>query len=257
MLPFSGFSSIDRSEGKALLFAAVLSCLFIVVLGVAPPHQRHTRRLTNEVLVPTPAPYRINEPDLSTLDSFAKFRVRPAQFEEVDFTNHSYGPYRLSDGQKINLKLDHGLFELPNSSGWFELKDIYYTDLTGDSREEAIVWLSHETCSPACDGGANLFYVYSERNGKLQPIWQYETGSYADGCGLQSFTAGGTQVVLELFGRCPAERMNRPSPSKFIVKDLTFVVFNFNGRSFEQKSIEYFESSPTDVKNYEPGIRIY
>ena len=257
MLPFSGFSSIDRSEGKALLLAAVFSCFFILILGVARPHQRHTRRLTNEVLVPTPAPYKIKEPDLSTLDSFAKFRVRPEQFDKVDFTNHSYGPYKLSDGKKIDLSLEYGLLELPNDSGWFELKDVYYTDLTGDSREEAIVWLSHVTCSPACDGGASVFYVYTERNGKLKPIWQYETGSYADGCGLQSLTAGGTQIVLELFGRCPGERMNRPSPTKFIARDLTFVVFAFNGRGFEQKSIEYFESSPSDVKNYEPGIRIY
>ena len=257
MLPFSGFSSIGRSESKALIWAALFSCLFIVVLGVARPHKRHTRRLTNEIMVPTPAPYTINEPDLSSLDSIAKFRIRPEQFDEVDFTSHSYGPFRLSDGQKIDLSLDHGLFELPNNAGWFELRDVFYTDMTGDGREEAIVRLFHETCSGSCDGGANLFYIYTMRNGKLKQIWQYETGSYADGCGLQSFTAGGTQVVLELFGRCPGEKMNRPSPSKFIARDLTFILFEFDGRRFQQKSIEFFESSPSDVKNYEPGIRIY
>ena len=205
MLPFSGFSSIGRSESKALLWAALFSCLFIVVLGVARPHQRHTRRFTNEIMVPTPAPYQISEPDLSSLDSIAKFRIRPEQFDEVDFTSHSYGPFRLSDGKKIDLSLDHGLFELPNNAGWFELKDVFYTDMTGDGREEAIVRLFHETCSGSCDGGANLFYIYTMRNGKLKQIWQYETGSYADGCGLQSFTAGGNAgrvgIVWPLPGR--------------------------------------------------------
>lgn len=256
MLPFSGFSSIDRSESRALLLAALFSGVFILVLGVARPHPQHTRRITNEILVPTPAPYRVNEPDLSSLDSVAQFRIRPQQFEAFDFTSHSYGPFRLSDDKKIDLKLDHGLFELPDNAGWFELRDVFYTDMTGDGKEEAIVRLSHETCSPTC-AGTNVFYIYTERNGKLKPIWQYETGSYADGCGLQSFTAGGTQVVLELFGRCPGDRLNRPSPSKFIAKDLTFILFEFDGRRFAQKSIEYFEASPSDVKNYEPGIRIY
>ena len=258
MLPFSGFGPFDRSERKALLFAAIFSCLFIAVLAVARPHSHQRKISTNDFTIPPPTTsHRFNEADLSGVDSFAKYRVRPEHFGQIDFTNHSYGSYKSSNGKRINLKLEHGLLELPNNSGWFELKDVYYTDLTGDSREEAIVWLSHVTCSPACDGGASMFYVYTERNGKLKPIWQYQTGSYADSCGLRSLTAGGTQVVLELFGRCPAERMNRPSSSKFIVKDLTFVVFEFNGRGFEQKSIEYFESPPSDVKNYEPGIRIY
>lgn len=257
MLPFSGYGSIDRTERKALLYAALFSCLFIVVLGIARPHPRPTKTLTTEVLVPTPAPYKVNEPEFSSLDSFAKFRVKPEHFEQVDFTNYSYGLYRASTDDNFFLTLEHGLLELPNGSGWFELKDVYYTDLTGDGREEAIVRLSHETCSPSCDGGSDLFYVYTERNGRLKPIWRYETGSYADGCGLQSFTAGGTQIVLELFGRCQEPGMVHPNLSKFIAKDLTFIVFKFDGQRFAQSSIEFFDTAPTTVVNYEPGIRIY
>src|SRR3569832_2101634 len=174
MLPFSGFGPIDRSEGKALLFAAVFSCLFIIVLAVARPHPRPTRVSINEFAVPTPLPYTINEPQLSSEDSLAEFRIIPEHFESLDFTNHSYGTYISSNGKKLDLNLQHGLLELPNDSGWFELKDVYYTDLTGDNKAEAIIWLSHETCSPACDGGASLFYVYTMRSGKLKPIWHYE-----------------------------------------------------------------------------------
>jgi hypothetical protein len=258
MLPFSGFGPFDRSERKALLFAAIFSCLFIAVLAVARPHPRQPKISTNDFTVPPPTrSHSFNEADLSGVDSFAKYRVRPEHFGQIDFTNHSYGPYNSSNGKRINLKLEHGLLELPNNSGWFELKDVYYTDMTGDNREEAIVWLTHESCGSSCNGGASLFYIYTVRNGKLKPIWQYETGSYADGCGLQSFTAGGTQIVLELFGRCPKSWMEHPEPSKFVAKDLTFILFEFDGGHFEQKSTEFFDSASTNVKNYEPGIRIY
>jgi hypothetical protein len=257
MLPFSGYGSIDCSERKALLYAALFSCLFIVVLGVARPHPRTTRTLTTEVFIPPPGPYKVNEPDLSSLDSFAKFRVRPEHFEQVDFTNHSYGSYRASNGEKLDLTLEAGLLELPNNSGWFELKDVYYIDLTGDNRQEAFVWLSHETCSPSCNGASDLFYVYAESNGKLKPIWQYETGSYADGCGLRTLTLGGPQIVLQLFGSCRNPARDRPNTSKFIAKDLTFIIFKFDGRRFVTESSEVFESPATNIANYEPEIRIY
>jgi hypothetical protein len=258
MLPFSGYGPIDSTERKALLCAALFSCLFIVVLGVARPHRRHTRRLTNEIKVPTPAPYRVNEPDLSSLDSFAKSRIRPEQFDQVDFNYYSYGPYKSSDGTQIDLNLAQGRFYLPDNSSWFELKDVYYTDLTGDGKAEAIVRLSHVTCGGGlCNGGANMFYVYTENKGKLKPIWQYETGSYADGCGLQSFTAGGTEIVLELFSRCQKSAVDDQGLQRFVSKDLTFIIFEFDGHRFKQKSIEILDSPPTITTDYKPGIRIY
>jgi hypothetical protein len=257
MFPFSGFGPINRTERKALLYAGLFSCLFIFLLAIARPHPRSITVSENRLLVdPVNVPYKLPLTDLSSGDSLERFRVRPEHFEQIDFRNHSYGPYRSPDGTKLYLNLEQGEYQLPNHSGWFALKDVYYTDMTGDGKEEAIVWLYHVKCGAGCDGGANAFLIYSERNGKLIPIWQYETGSYETGCGLQSFTAGGTQVVVELFGRCP-DFGHRPSPTKFIVKDLTFIVFEFDGRRFAQKSIEYFDSSSTDVKNYEPGIRIY
>jgi hypothetical protein len=257
MLGFPGLSAFDRIERKALLYAALFSCLFIGFLVAARPHPHQRDLSTEDFTVPSPAPYKFAEPDLSAMDSFAKFRVKPEHFEQIDFTNHSYGPYKAANGKKIDLKLDHALLELPNNSGWFELKDVYYTDMTGDGKEEAIVWLVHETCSPSCDGGANMFYIFTERNGKLKPIWQYETGNYADGCGLQAFTAGGTQVVLELFGLCGEMGVVNPNPPKFIHKDLTFLLFEFDGHRFAMKSREFVDSPATNVENYEPGIRIY
>jgi hypothetical protein len=74
---------------------------------------------------------------------------------------------------------------------------------------------------------------------------------------LQTFTAGGTEVVLGLFGRCTKIGLERPNPQKFVSKDVTFMLFEFNGRRYLPKSTEFFDSGPVDVRNYEPEIRIY
>ena len=99
-----------------------------------------------------------------------------------------------------------------DDSGWFNLEDVYYQDVTGDGSPEAIVRLLHLRCSGSCDGGADLFYIYSRRNGRLKNIWQYETGSYAYGCGLKSFSLRGKQVVLELTNGCTKEVVSYPGP---------------------------------------------
>lgn len=258
MLPFSGFGPLDSSERKALVFAAVFSCLFIVMLAVARPRPQQTHISVNNWEVNPPPPTRYLEPERSMEDSLRQFRIRPEHFDQVDFNYYSYGPYKSSDGTTINLNLAQGRFYPPDSSSWFELKDVYYTDLTGDGKAEAIVWLSHVTCGGGlCNGGTNMFYVYTENKGKLKPIWQYETGSYADGCGLQSFTAGGTEILLELFSRCQKSGVDDQGLQRFVSKDLTFIIFEFDGHRFKQKSIEFLDSAPTITTNYEPGIRIY
>ena len=63
--------------------------------------------------------------------------------------------------------------------------------------------------------------------------------------------------MLQLFGRCPKEAMEDHGPSKFVVEDLTFIVLEFEGQRFAQQSIELFDTSSTNVKNYEPAIRIF
>jgi len=257
MLPFSGYGPIDSTERKALLCAALFSCLFIVVLGVARPRHRIQRTLTTDIGVPTPAPYRVHESEPTYVRSLERFRVRPEQFEQVDFTNYSYGLHTLSNGKKVDLNLRHGLLELQKDSGWFELKDVYYADMTGDSREEAIVWLTHETCNPSCDGGADLFYIYTESNGKLKRIWQYETGSRENECGLKSFILSEKQIVLELFGDCTQPAMNDSDHTKFVVQGSTSIRLEFDGWRFAQKSIDYFVTPPRNVRSYQPNIHIY
>jgi len=253
---------MNRSEGKALLIAGFCCLLFIVFLsGVyrLPAAKRH--KVVTNITIPSPlTPTKLLEPELPPVDPLQAYRIIPENFRHVDFGNHSYGLYssrNAANAKVIGLTLRDGELQLPKNSGWFELKDVYYRDFTRDGKPEAIVRLSHVECGGSCDGGSDLFYIYTQRNGQLETLWQYETGSYAYGCGLRSFTVSGRQLVLELFGRCPEQRTEDPSTSKFLTKNLTFLLFEFDGRGFERKMTEYFDSSTVNVKNYEPSIHIY
>jgi hypothetical protein len=259
MLPFSGFGPFDRTERKALLCAAGVSILFIFVFALARPRVRVKRTLTTEITVPPPptTPYKTYESELPSKDLLEPFRVRPEQFEQIDFRNFSFGPYSSPDGKKIDLRLFHSVLRLPKGSGWFSLKDVYYRDITGDGLEEAIVWLTHVQCyEGSCSGRTDLFYIYTMRNGMLRPIWEYETGSYAEGCGLRSVTFWEKQINLMLFGDCPKPVMDQSGPANFRAGGFTHILLEFDGRSFTQKSSEFYTTPVTDLHSYEPAINI-
>jgi hypothetical protein len=162
--------------------------------------------------------------------------------------------------RRFNLVLNGGEreYEYPDyERGWFSLDDVYYADVTGDGAPEAIVRLSHVQCGGgSCDGGAALFYIYALRKNKLQRIWKYETGCLAYGCGLRSFSVLGTRIELEVFGRCPKQATDNPGPRKFVVEDLTQLVFRYNGKRFVRSKLKFVARPATDVGNYEAQIRI-
>jgi len=178
----------------------------------------------------------------------------PENFWDFDFMNFSYGRYVSSDGKSHALNIRQGLLE--GKSEWFEVKDVFYKDLTGDGIAEAIVRLWHVQCNDTCNG-TDLFYIYSTRNGKLTNLWRYETGTYAYGCGLKYVMFGDKQIVMELFGRCSSQAMVSPGPAKFLVEDSTFTVFEFDGRRFITKSAKYIIEPIRKVQHWEPEIRIY
>ncbi len=257
MFPFSELGPFDRSERKALL-AAGLACLFFIgfLVGIRPKHDApRAASAPHPPSAPVPPKKLFVAPE-PTGDSFAKYRIKTEDFYDVDFWNYSYGPYTLPDGKKISLTLVNSKLELLDSPDGFALRDVYYKDVTGDGRAEAIVWMSHVNCSGPCDGGSNLFYIYTVKNHKLKPIWQYETGSYAHGCGLKSLTISNREIVLELFGEC-TYRNEKAGEPKATVKNATFIVLEFDGRGFRQRSSEIVEAAPTQVPEYEPGISIF
>lgn len=259
MSPFTKMAPAHGAELKAVVFALLVCGLFIAFLTVVRPPSRRTPRLSyGDVAIPTPMPLnklmKLSEPP--PVDPTESFRVVPESFKLFNFRVHSYGLYTFADGRQIQLTLQGSDLTLPNRSGWFSLRDVYYTDLTGDDEAEAIVRLSRVECNGSCNGGADLFYIYAVRNGRLKNLWQYETGRYGYGCSLKSLILSKNQLVLELYGRCPKQGMDYLGASKFVVEDLTFILFEFDGRRFKQKSIEFFETS-INVRDFESTIRIF
>lgn len=251
MFPFSEIGPFDRSEKKALLVAFLFCAVFVVLLSVSAPATRHKKPLTTvntrmgDIQYEPPPPY---------IDPLDRFRAVPDNFLEVDFRNLSYGSYATSDGESHVLNLRQGT--AGDESDWFELKDVFYKDLTGDRIAEAFVKIRHGVCDGTSCTNTDRFYIYATSNGKLKNLWQYETGSYAYGCGLKSLMLGDRQIVLELFGRCSTQAMISPGPAKFLVEDVTSTVFEYDGRRFVTKSAKYILEPMRNVKNWEPVILI-
>ena len=257
MSPVPKISLSNPADAKAFFFALLSCMLFIVFLSAVLPRSVRKKRpsSTTHLTVPTPAPpTKFLESERTLGDVNDQYRVVPEHFKNVDFKNHSY---RLNTSPFVG-RLSDGQLELPEDRVSFSLQDVYYKDVTGDKKAEAIVRLSRVECGGSCDGGADLLYVYAMRNGKLTTLWQYETGTRAYGCALNSLTISDKQIVLGLFGECPKQAANYPGPGKFLVNDFTFILFEFNGRRFVQKTIEFARTGfPSDVKNYEPAIHLF
>jgi len=246
---------MDRSERKALWLAIAAGSLFIVTLAVAhpPTERKHKREHTS---LKPPVPTKHYERESALVGPNDVHRDVPEEFRNFDFKNHRYGVYKFPNGAETDLTLYNSELGLPDDLGWFSLKNVYYTDVTGDGRPEAIVELSHVKCD-SCYDGATLLYIFTLRSGKLQKIWQYETGSYAYGCGFKSLALQNKQVVLELFGRCPDGAKEYRGSKEYMIEDLTFAVFVFDGGRFVTKTIEFMPEPAQDLKYYEPEVLIY
>ena len=237
---------------RTAILILLSSCLALAACGAAEV------RLP---AAPSPTP-EIREAKVAKVeeDPYEQFRVVPPVFADLDFDNHSYGRYTFWSGKTIWLALTRGeyRYDNPNSDrGWFALKDVYYSDVTGDGTPEAIVLLNHVQCGGgSCDGGSSFIHLYTIRKGKPRRLWQYETGSGAYGCSLKSLTLRAGQIVLEVFGRCTRPATDNPGPRKFMVKDLTRLVFRFNGRRFVRNRLQFIPAPLTDVGNYKATISI-
>lgn len=256
------FSFSDPARRTTILIVVLIFLVFACYAGL-----RHESSLRKSNSLPVSQPPAstpivksedIKKPDVEE-DDKKKFHIVPQDFKHIDFSNHSFGPYRLSSGKRMRLTLKGGehSYDYPRADrGWFSLKDVYYTDVNGDGTPEAVVLLWHVQCGVSCDGGAALFYVYAAHKRKLQTLWRYETGSLAYGCGLKSFSLSEKQITVETFGTCPHSARDYPGPAKFVIENTTRSVFRFNGRRFVRRKLRFISGPAVDVKNYEPEIRI-
>jgi hypothetical protein len=188
----------------------------------------------------------------------------PLAFKSIDFKNLSY-----QTNLRGRITLKDGSHEIENSEGGggdtFELRDVYYTDITGDHKEEAVVHLFVWSCGGSCDGGSHLFYFYSAAQDKPRLLSRFETGSLAYGeCGLKSFVLTDGMLALELFQTCrrsgltfqPSKYDSNYRGGKFEAQSFTRFLFQFGGRGFSLKKREVFPFPQGDVKNYPETITI-
>lgn len=251
-----------HSELTAKLVAAFVTfgCVCFFALFAAPEKQP----VTKVSLAPaaTPQPSLEPPPPRPAVDPIEKFRRVPGRWASVDFKNYAYGPYKFADGKQRSLNLKNGEYQYDLGEfgrGWFSLNDVYYFDvIDGDSIPDAIVDLVHVECGDgSCDGGAHMLLIYSKNaEGKVKQQFQFETGSYAYGCGLKSVSLGRKAVNLELFGNCPHAGMNDVGPAKFLVKDRTHLAFWFTDKGFIHTTTELIKSDFTDVKTYKAELHI-
>ena len=257
MNSFKSSGLADRAELKAIVFALASCFVFIgFVVAIHRSAARNVRPATRIQLSPPPPPAplppRIRErmPDRNDV-----FRIVPSNFKGIDFDNRSYGDYRSSNGVNRELVLANGAFrEFGDTSQWFNLNDVFYTDLTGDGMPEAIVMMTHIECTPNCDAGRNLLYVYSQNDG-LKEILKYESGSGYQGCSLKSLTVKNGRMAFELFGHCP-----NPKPSSILdvhdTYDLTRVAFSFDGKKLVQNGKTFLTVPNRSEVTYGVDVRI-
>lgn len=254
------YNAGSNSERTAKFVAAFVTfgalCFFVLV---SRPEKQPPRRITSmpvPAAVPSfaPPPPKVRDPN-------QEFRSVPGRWASVDFRHYSYGRYKFYGGKKISLDLKDGEYEHhfgDDGRAWFTLKDVYYFDVTGDNIPEAIVDISHVECNVACDGGADLLFIYSiNAAGRVRELFQYETGTYGYGCGLKSLMLEREKVSLALFGRCPRPAMQDPGPGKGLIKDLTHLAFSFTQKGFIQTEREFVSTPVTDVSAYEAEIYIH
>lgn len=250
-----------------ILFANCAKQAVDAAKAPAPTPAVNSNQITVGNLTPIPAEEsgaidkaKQNEAEIQS----EKLKNVPDKLKNTDFKNftyqtNGYGTIRLKDG---DFQTEEG--KNPSQGNLtVELNDVYYSDLTGDGVKEAVVKLFAVGCGGSCDGGAELFFVYTIRQQNLSLLWQLESGSKADKCSLKSFTIKEKHISFETFGKCDIKdkRLVRNgeldmSLNKFSSKGASHYVFGFNGRQIVQKEKTFQDTPERSALNYQTEINI-
>jgi len=180
------------------------------------------------------------------------FEVVPEEFRYVDFSN-----FKFPFGSLLNGEL---VIEGPGASGTiYSLGQAYYLDLAGDSRKEAVVWISEVSCGGSCDGGAPLIYFYAQEGKGVRRIGELKFGPPAYECSLKSITFSREEIEIEQFGRCTksTDELDKgiSADCKFCVTDITHSRYTLTPSGPKRKSIEVRESGTVNVMNYPAAVK--
>lgn len=154
----------------------------------------------------------------------------------VDFYNFTYPlPSDLADRHQKKFKLKQGkLLETRfpdggvNEMGIF-LEELVYGDVTGDSTEEAILFMSILTGGSAIPG---ILYVYTLQNNQPKLLWKTTTGDRADEGFKDAFAKDG-RLAVELFS--PLGKRGDCCPTQY-----TQMIYEWRKNRFQLKQKQTF-----------------
>ena len=156
--------------------------------------------------------------------------------------------------------MNDGEFEFDYSDGdrgMVDFDKVYYLDLTGDQRKDALIVLLEYDCGMGCGASKSYhFYIYSLDKNKPRYVWDYNSNEVGYEGGMKSFVTENEKIVIEEYGKgTKAEQQQSGSPG-YMSKNIDRRTFNFNGVSFKLKTKEFIETDYINVFNFQPDIKI-
>ena len=136
-------------------------------------------------------------PQRSTIEPNTWIAPTPADSAicSTDFRNFSYGP---PFAERKPIILTNGILASASQKKGdigYELNGVYFGDVTGDDRKDAVVVLD------AVTGGSSMprvLYVFSDNSTKPQMLWTFNSGDRADG-GLKTVYSQNGTLVIETY----------------------------------------------------------
>jgi hypothetical protein len=185
---------------KFALILLVLSC--VCIFSTCGKNEENSSDPANtSPTVPVSTPNSINENKPVSPTPAETVETTNSPIGKFDFKNYTYPLPRGWQGTMRDITLENGKAPLSMQEEDRKIGASYvktkFGDVTGDSQDEAFVFIKIET------GGAALpqvVYVFEWKNNEPEMIWYFRTGDRADG-GLRELKAENGELVIELYGQ--------------------------------------------------------
>ena len=178
-----------------------------------------------------------------------------AETLSVDFKSFTFPNFAVTGKKTFTLK--NGSFNYANAKTAefynFQLRKVFYFDMTGDEKTEAVAHILAAMCEDCSTRSA--FYLYSAEKKQPKEIWKIALGA-AEKCGLKEVQFDKSEVVLDAFGDCALKDwsiLNEPKSKKSDI--FTRFVFNRKNGEFIQISKEVFPFPAKDIPTYRSQIK--
>ena len=185
----------------------------------------------------------------------------PPAFAKVDFRNHTY---QTLERRSVTLRNGKAVFPYEHMGGEsYDFRKVYFVDLMGKEIPEAIVELTRVECGGSCDGGSQLFYIYSIEQDRLRLMQRIEFGSIAYDCGLMSFLLNKRSLTVETANSCRFKNdafqlFQDPDggDNKFRATTYSHFDFELEHNRFVLKKRKVLPNPQPDTRNYPARIEI-